>query len=792
MRKRSLLVILTLFTLVAGFAQLRSILSPSAQHFVEEREDMARMQRLNPSKPIDGAYSSQFAPTRMIDGVEMIDAFIGINDKAVIQELRDMGVIVNCEFDDFVTSQIPVALLHQVSSLKGVTDVEISKMLELCTDSTLSLTHAGQVLNGTEYGLPQAYDGSGVIIGIIDNGFDYQHLAFRCADDTSRTRIVRVYDPMDTTGHVARVGNNVLPGSIFMGEQIDTLRSDNLSGSENTHGTHTASIAAGMHVGPYGGMAPGADIVMCSSRELNLGLSEVEVVNCIKYIYSYADSVGKPCVISVSVSTYSGPHDGNDRISKAVAAATGPGHIFVIAAGNNGNRPLYVSGMARPDKPVNILIGQSFTTVNANPTFNYKSLWFDTWAREKNVRPIIRYHILDLQTRHIVWQSDYISLYKRIDASEISQYYHPDYSVDSVGYLTSIVSLYSSGKYELQCKLQNLKSSEYTVSETGRYNSRYAIGISIYPPSVVYPRQADSCYIDSWIALSTGSYINYQSPVLIDEVNENGDTVTTEVPYFYAWPSDYCSIGSFAVHDSIISAGGYVGRNSFYSITQQSVLTYPETQGSYYNSTSFQAAGYGPTGAALPTVTAPATWVVAAGSRYSYFGTNWHSARSMIYNGNTWGSMTGTSMAAPTVAGIIAQWLQIDPTLSPSNIKHIIAQTAIKDDFTQDPGYGFRFGPNGKIDAMAGVRYLLHLQPSTEPLLGDVNDDGEVNISDITRLAAYLINTPSPDGSYIPDGNPLNEVNADFNQDGLINISDAVLLISYVLNLDPGEGEGNQ
>ena len=314
--KRLLIAIATLLTLMVGFAQLQNGYPSLLQRLMGDRHAYESLMKAHKNA------EAEYVSSRMINGVEMIDAFIDIDDKSAINSLRKHGVLINCEFDDFVTAQVPVASLDWLTNIPGVKNVEISKVLELCTDSTLSKTHAGQVLNGTDFGLPQAYDGSGVVIGIIDNGFDYQHIAFRNADDPSRSRIVRVYDPLNENGHEVVVDNNVLPGSVFMGEQIDTLTTDNKA---SAHGTHTTSIAAGTHANGYGGMAPGADIVLCSSRLLNLNVSETEVVNCIKYIYSYADSVGKPCVISVSVSTASGSHDGNDRISKAVASTVGPG-----------------------------------------------------------------------------------------------------------------------------------------------------------------------------------------------------------------------------------------------------------------------------------------------------------------------------------------------------------------------------------------------------------------------------------------------------------------------------------
>ena len=56
---------------------------------------------------------------------------------------------------------------------------------------------------------------------------------------------------------------------------------------------------------------------------------------------------------------------------------------------------------------------------------------------------------------------------------------------------------------------------------------------------------------------------------------------------------------------------------------------------------------------------------------------------------------------------------------------------------------------------------------------GDVNDDGEVTITDAIELINYVLND---------DATGINLANADCNLDGSVNISDAITLISYVLN----------
>lgn len=762
--KRTALAIVAILSLVVGFAQLQNVFPISVQRFMDERSDREHLLKTNPD--LAGSYKSLYCAPRMINGIEMVDAFIDIDNSAAINTLKKQGVIINCEFDGFVTAQVPVSYLSQITQVPGVKGIEISKTVELCTDSTLSVTHAGQVLNGTDYGLPQAYDGSGVVIGVIDQGFDYQHLAFRCADDHSKTRIKRIYDAINLTGHPALIGANQLPGSVFMGEQIDTMVCD----VRGTHGTHTTSIAAGLHVNGYGGMAPGADIVLCSVLNMDLLISEVSVVNAIKYIYSYADSVGKPCVISLSVSANQGPHDGNDRISKAVAQTTGPGRIFVISAGNNGSTNRYAYGTTTEEKPINMLLGQSVGGLDTDNSYYYTDVWVDTWVRDRGPKSLIQFHILDKYTKRIVWKSELIPMYKKIDASEISQYYAPDYSVDSVGYLSALLSMTSSGKYEIQCYIHNLKSQDFSLEGT-TYKSRYQIGVSMYPPSLLNPRQPSSCTIDSWVCM--GNRAAYADVVYVDSISENGDTLSTQaVEGFYKWPNDNCCINSYAVHDSIISAGAFVGKNSFFSLNYNNIVTSIYTIGGLYSVSSYQSPGYGPTGKHLPTVMAPGHFVVAAASRYSYL--NSYTQRDLVVrteDGYLWGAMSGTSMAAPTVAGIIAQWLQIKPDLTPGEIKNIIAETAIKDSFTENPDNGHRFGPNGKIDAMAGARYIINLNED-EILFGDVNGNGEITIKDLTVLISYLLDETSTEIVFI---------NSDINQDGLITIKDLTLLISILL-----------
>ena len=697
---------------------------------------------------------SRFFPPRMVDGVEMVDAFIALNDMSAIDQLQSAGVVVNCCFDGFVTAQIPVDDLVAISQMPCVTDIEISRKMVLTTDSTLNVTHAGQVLDGTNYGLPQSYDGTGVIVALLDVGFDYQHLAFRRQDNTSVTRIVRVYSTTDRSGHPARYNNTIrLPGSVFMGNEIYSLKTDD---SSNSHGTHTTGIAAGSHVGPYGGMAPGADIVLCALSVLDGTISATEIANCLRYVNSYADSVGKPSVISMSISSFSGSHDGQDYLSSVVSQLMGPGRFFVFAAGNNGGVRTYAYKEATVDNPLNLLFAYNNTS-SADSTYNYRLCMSEIWVRSQSLNIKYKFHLLDQYTSTIVWESDVYNGSSYIDVSEISDYFSYNSSVDTTGYIKGQLNYSVYGKkYQLNVTLRNLINKNYSITNDVK-RGRYAIGISIWPTF------NKPTLIDAWTSNSSTGFSYWKYPVL------TSDHVTHY--NFYSTASDSCSINSYGVCDSIICVGAYVGRNSYYSLFQNRTVTDRSlTVGDAAPFSSYQAEGSGPTGKALPTVCAPGTLVVSSVNRYSFYGRSSSTMTVMNTNGNYWGVMSGTSMATPTVAGIIAQWLQAYPNLSIAEAKEIMSLTSIKDKYTSG-ARAAQFGAYGKIDALAGIKLLLKRK---HHIIGDVNRDGLVNLGDLSELIDYLIGaTPATDD--------FDKIAADINQDGHVNIADLADLIDMML-----------
>ncbi len=162
----------------------------------------------------------------------------------------------------------------------------------------------------------------GLVVGIIDQGFDYTHPAFRSNDGTPM--ISRVWEQgTDRTLH---------PAGYDYGYEMTT--SDDILAAcaddqSQSHGSHVAARAL-----QFAGREPGTEMVLVSKGAARV--DEQRLRDAISYIFQYAESVGKPCVVNMSMGSHRGPHDGTSAFDAFINGVVGPGRIICASAGNNG------------------------------------------------------------------------------------------------------------------------------------------------------------------------------------------------------------------------------------------------------------------------------------------------------------------------------------------------------------------------------------------------------------------------------------------------------------------------
>ena len=78
------------------------------------------------------------------------------------------------------------------------------------------------------------------------------------------------------------------------------------------------------------------------------------------------------------------------------------------------------------------------------------------------------------------------------------------------------------------------------------------------------------------------------------------------------------------------------------------------------------------------------------------------------------------------------------------------------------------------LESNAAANIIIPISASIgNYLMGDLNNDGGVDILDVVRMVALILNN---------DGSVYENIVADFNNDNEVNIMDVILLVQVILN----------
>ena len=630
--------------------------------------------------------------TRSQSDDRLLTAFVRIDGNAA-EVLRQYGCKELARVGDISIAAIPLSKLGALSCGRQVKRIETGRRCSIQMDTTRLVVNAEKVYTGE--GLSQSYTGHGVVVGVQDIGFDLTHPNFYSAD-MSQYRIKALWDQLsrDTIGSTLYVGRD------YVGRDALLKLEHPIDGETQTHGTHTAGIAAGSgaegngDISPYRGMACDADLVLVDNAADNASLIDPKdyykftyATDALgfKYIFDYAERMHQPCVINFSEGSSQDFHGYDQLYYELLAKLIGPGRIIVSSAGNDGARNSYIHKNIGKERAGAFIMGNEkrfSCTVKSKQTFTFRVSVYDNISSPQ---------IVDISTVNVCNAQDSL--------------------------LTD--SLLVGGKKYIWRVLAYPNS--YDTSETAydfQLSSPSKLGDSPQVSLQVMGRDAD-------IELYRMS--GYMFPHSLDPVLDAGDC-----RYTIFSPSsspDVICVGSTSYRIQFVN---YLGEKKVYDSGQKGIRS------------SFSAMGPTLDGRIKPDVMAPGQNII---SSYSTFFINnpknvnasvKSDVRHFEYNGRTyaWNANAGTSMSAPVVTGAIALWLQADPTLTPADCLEIFAKTCTH--YDKSLSYPNNLYGYGQIDVAAGLREVLRRKA-----LG-INTIGQKKVSEQYDNRIYLL-----DGRYV-------------------------------------------
>ncbi len=573
-------------------------------------------------------------------GIPIVNAFITITEGCEIpySALSANGVEITSEIDNILTVKTPLESITAIAEIECVESVSIARKMRKLNDKSRSASHVDDVHTGND--LPNAYTGKDVVVGVVDIGIDYNHINFMDENGNSRVKMATVNGVKHKTS-----------------ESIAKLSTDY---NGESHGTHTSGIAAGSYKtnGLYG-TATESDIVLSGLAD---NASDSRIVEEVKTIFDYAESVNKPAVVNLSLGTNIGPHDGTSTLCTALDKLSGDGRIIVISAGNEGDLNLYLNHTFSTG---DTSTPELSTIIENDGYITYDYSLIDTWSRD-SIPFGIQFFIYNtkLKTQSIV--SDII--------------YPTSEKLSTYKWNSSSLLNYFSGTIMAQCLLDNNNRYNITTLIDGDMKSyNYRIGIKFYGGKGVE--------IDSWADGYSCLFTNYDN-----------------AKYTAGTPDG--SYNDMTTGSNTISVGAYSSRTTFKTLGG---LTYG-VSATLNDIAYFSSYGIDINGVSRPDVVAPGHTVISSVNNYDVTTTksehDYLSAEVIGLSRNYhWGYMSGTSMSSPAVAGIIALWLQANPSLSPEDIRNILKETSTKDEFAAK-GNATQWG-YGKINAKAGLIKVL-------------------------------------------------------------------------------------
>lgn len=558
--------------------------------------------------------------------------------------LRDMGIEVNTRLDALYSMRVPLSQFSALPYVEGINYIEVGKPVAPLMERARPSARVDSVHENLGGLLAQSYSGKGVIVAIIDWGFDYTHPNFM---DTSlsRLRISRAWDQNKLSGPPPSgysFGKEYVGEDALLAAQADTHYVFGYS----SHGTHVGGIAGGSGAGtPHRGVAYESELIFVSLRR-----DAPSLVDAFSWIAKYAASVNKPFVVNMSFGSHREAHDGTCLKNFGVNALHGPGRIFVGSAGNNG----------RPDN--NFHLDNDFAQ---NPDDTLKTV-----VNFANISEMFGQALS-------MWGSEY------------SQFSAAAKIVDNNDSTIFTTPFYSSAHNPIGVDTLFIENDTLITRVTGT-----AQNFLNQKPNILLELKYTGNHKVVLMVTSPDSHVHIWSNVRMNNRYTNwGMPLTDNYPGAVEGDNNYGLGEPAGTGPNVITVGSYKAKMELLN-----------GNWIFGHISAFSSIGPTTDGRTKPDISSTGEVVY---SSLNSFDATADGSTMVEHNGRMYpfAQLSGTSMSGPTVTGIVALMLQANPQMSAVQAKEILKETARLDQFTGNIGpEGHLQWGWGKANALAAVK----------------------------------------------------------------------------------------
>lgn len=667
------------------------------------------------------------------DGTTLIPCLLKSADpERTMAAIKSAGGSVSQISSDLLSAELPIGSIAEIVNADDVIFAEAATPLSKKMDTARTAGYVDIVQDGSALGT--AYDGTNVVVGVVDDGLDYGHPDFLNSESITRVQYIM---QKDGTTNIECTKRTIHSGDCEITDE----------GQGTYHGTHVTGMAAGGN-SVYTGAAPKADIMFvfaAPSDPDTSGSFATVVLEGVSKIFEKADTMNKAAVANLSLGTSMGAHDGTSLLEQGLTSLSTAkvGRIIVNAAGNeqvvsadfpSGDRD-YVGGIhasinlaASENKAARLAVWSGSASASSDSGGTVIDIWLD--ANQKDNCSIA---VLGYTTGRSSKDYTFAGLTSTTSASL--------YTSD-IPFATDSTTTANGGSVEASISVaatdaRNSKShAMVTLTPYGDGTSATVLE-SMWFDIVIRSTAAGTCTGNMWLYYDYTAYHDFLKGIAVGTYDvgagdkgaayklADGDSFyTTTIP---ATASGVIAAGSW-MPEKPIGTGTSKWTADNGTTYDQSDIAAPGGTGSTTNDLSgFSSLGPTADGRTKPEICGPGEPIIAAKAR----GT---SISSSLTVGGSHFKEAGTSMSSPYITGVVALLLQRNNTLGVDAVKTALAVGASTSGMTSRTTDAKNTYGAGKVNA---AEVLKSVSPDTSAYSGTGDLDPITGSSSSCTLNKY-------------------------------------------------------